>query len=101
MASSNHPELGSCACQAAVARFLDNGVLVDGTVQINASGEGRVQLGAETPPFAPPLRAEVKAFGNLVAATRGESVLVEVLGSGDATQAFQSFTRQEAAYLLQ
>jgi predicted phage baseplate assembly protein len=71
---------------------LDNGALVDGTVQINASDEGRVQLGAETPPFAPPLRTEVKTFGNLVAATRGESVLAEVLGSGDATQAFQSFT---------
>ena len=71
---------------------LDNGALVDGTVQVSASGEGRVQLGAENPPFAPPLRTEVKAFGNLVAATRGESVLAEVLGSGDATQAFQSFT---------
>jgi predicted phage baseplate assembly protein len=71
---------------------VDNGLLVDGTVQINADGEGRVQLGAETLPFAPSLRTPVSVFGNLVAATRGESVLSEVIGSSDTAQSFQSFT---------
>ncbi|HEX5732124.1 MAG TPA: hypothetical protein VF131_04735 [Blastocatellia bacterium] len=71
---------------------VDNGALVDGSVRINADGEGRVQLGADTSPFKPGLRAPVNVFGNLVAATRGESVLGEVIGSGDASQSFQSFT---------
>jgi hypothetical protein len=70
----------------------DNGALVDGTVQIDANGEGSVQVGAGTPPFTPALRAPVTVFGNLVAATRGESVLSEVIGSGDASLGFQSFT---------
>ena len=70
----------------------DLGALVDGTVQIDANGEGRVQIGAGTPPFTPALRAPVTVFGNLVAATRGESVLDEIIGSGDASLAFQSFT---------
>ena len=70
----------------------DLGALVDGTVQIDANGEGRVQIGAGTPPFTPALRAPVTVFGNLVAATRGESVLNEIIGSGDASLAFQSFT---------
>lgn len=70
----------------------DNGVLADGSVRINTDGEGRVQLGADTSPFTPSLRTPVNVFGNLVAATRGESVLGEVIGSGDASQSFQSFT---------
>lgn len=37
------------------------------------------------------LVAPVTAFGNVVSATRGESVAGEVLGSGDASQASQSF----------
>lgn len=37
------------------------------------------------------LAAPVTAFGNVVSATRGESVAGEVLGSGDASQASQSF----------
>ncbi len=40
--------------------------------------------------LATPLRTPVAAFGNLVAASRGESV-AEILGSGDATLAFQTF----------
>jgi hypothetical protein len=71
---------------------MDNGVLAGGTVNINASGEGKVQLAPDTPPFAPTLRTPVTIFGNLVRATRGESVFNEVLGSGDASQAFQVFT---------
>lgn len=33
--------------------------------------------------------------GNVVAATQGESIQNEILGSGDASQAFQSFTLQQ------
>jgi hypothetical protein len=42
--------------------------------------------------FSPPLELPVSVYGNVVAATRGERVPREVLGSGDASQASQSFT---------
>jgi predicted phage baseplate assembly protein len=70
---------------------VDNGVFAGGTVDINESGEGRVSLAANTPPFTPGLRTPVTVYGNPVRATRGESVFDEVLGSGDASQSFQSF----------
>ena len=71
---------------------LDSGVLAGGAVNINEHGGGTVQLTVDTPPFQSALRTPVTVFGNLVRATRGESVFNEVLGSGDASQAFQSFT---------
>jgi hypothetical protein len=70
----------------------DNGVRANGSVDINPKGTGTVQLAPDTPPFEPALRTPVTVFGNLVRATRGESVFNEVLGGGDASQAFQSFT---------
>jgi len=70
----------------------DNGARANGSVDINPKGEGTVQLESALPPFEPALRTPVTVFGNLVRATRGESVFNEVLGSGDASQAFQSFT---------
>src|SRR5262245_11621043 len=70
---------------------VDNGVFADGTVDINERGEGRVSLAPNTPPFTPGLRAPVTVYGNPLRATRGESVFDEVLGSGDASQSFQSF----------
>src|SRR5262245_27821216 len=70
---------------------VDNGVFADGTVDINERGEGKVSLAPNTPPFTPGLRAPVTVYGNPVRATRGESVFDEVLGSGDASQSFQSF----------
>jgi len=42
--------------------------------------------------WQPPLTAPVEVFGNVVTAIRGETVIGEVLGSGDATQANQTFT---------
>jgi predicted phage baseplate assembly protein len=69
-----------------------NGVLANGSVDIDARGEGKVHLAQGTLAFTPRLRTPVTVFGNIVRATRGESVLGEVLGSGDASQAFQSFT---------
>jgi len=70
----------------------DNGVRTNGGVDINPKGEGKIQLAPDLAPFVTSLRTPVTAFGNLVRATRGETVFNEVLGSGDASQAFQSFT---------
>jgi hypothetical protein len=70
----------------------DNGELANGSVDIDASGQGSAFLNAGTPAFDPLLRTPVTVFGNPVSATRGESVLNEQLGSGVASQAFQSFT---------
>lgn len=72
----------------------DNGLLVEGAVSINPQGQGNVTLVSSTPPFDPRLRTPVTVFGNLIRASRGESVIDEVLGSGDGTQRFQSFTLQ-------
>jgi predicted phage baseplate assembly protein len=69
-----------------------NGALANGSVEIDARGEARVHLTQGTTGFEPLLRTPVTVFANLVRATRGESILNEVLGSGDASQAFQSFT---------
>jgi hypothetical protein len=78
-----------------------SGVLASGAVNINAHGGGTVQLTVDTLPFQSALRTPVTVFGNLVRATRGESVFNEVVGSGDASQAFQSFTlgNQPLTYL--
>lgn len=72
----------------------DNGLLVEGAVSINPQGQGKVTLVSSTPPIDPRLRTPVTVFGNLIRASRGESVIDEVLGSGDGTQRFQSFTLQ-------
>ena len=69
----------------------DNGVLASGDVEISPQGNGSVRLASDTRPFNPPLRTPVAVFGNPVYATRGESVFNEILGSGDASQIFQSF----------
>lgn len=81
---------------AAPARLLlldavDNGALAEGSVSVAQDGAGAVKLKPALG-FDPALRTPVTAFGNLVEATRGESVFNEVLGSGAASQAFQSFT---------
>lgn len=49
-----------------------------------------------------PLFAPVKAFGNVVSASRGESVFNEVLGNGDASLAHQTFKlkKKPLTYLL-
>ena len=55
------------------------------------AGTGSLAPQQSAPPFATDLRTPVTVYGNLIHATRGESVPNEVLGSGDATIAFQSF----------
>jgi hypothetical protein len=69
----------------------DNGDLANGSVDISADGQGSAFLSTATALFEPSLRTPVSVFGNLVATTRGESVLNEQLGRGDASQAFQYF----------
>lgn len=86
------PESTPTAGQLLLQDANDNGLLVDGGVTITDQGEGTVTLDADPPAFDPALRAPVKVFGNLIAASRGETVFDEVLGSGDAAQSFQSFT---------
>jgi hypothetical protein len=46
----------------------------------------------QTSGLTAPLLAPVTAYGNVVSASRGETVAIEVLGDGDATLANQSFT---------
>jgi hypothetical protein len=60
-------------------------------VTITADGKGALSPQDGAQPFDPPLRVPVHVYGNLISATRGETVSNEVLGSGDPTQAFQSF----------
>src|SRR5262249_44795193 len=43
------------------------------------------------PPLSQPLAAPVQAYGNVVSATRGETVNAEVLGNGDASSINQTF----------
>lgn len=70
----------------------DNGVFTGGSVDISDEGAGTVELSPDTAPFNVSLRTPVTVFANIVRATRGESVFNEVVGSGDTSQAFQSFT---------
>jgi predicted phage baseplate assembly protein len=85
------PESVSVPSQLLLQDAADNGVLAKGAVQIDANGAGSVLLGVDAEPFAPGLRTPVTVYGNVVPATRGESVFNEVLGSGDASLGFQSF----------
>ncbi|MCW3475298.1 baseplate J/gp47 family protein [Limobrevibacterium gyesilva] len=77
------------------------GPKIRGSVSVDAAGNGLLQPASDATPFAP-LRTPVDLYGNLVETTRGETVANEILGSADATQAFQSFTLQKKplTYLL-
>jgi len=84
----------------------ERGRQVGGTVTIDPDdplGRGVVSLDDDEGEFARPLRAPLTVYGNLVDATRGESVFNEILGSGDASQAFPSFTlaKKPLTYLAQ
>ncbi|HEY0480557.1 MAG TPA: baseplate J/gp47 family protein [Kofleriaceae bacterium] len=57
---------------------------------------GRRLVPAPPPDFAPPLELPVTVYGNVVEVSRGETVPVEVLGSGDATQVHQTFPLQHS-----
>jgi predicted phage baseplate assembly protein len=77
------------------------GPQIAGTISIDAAGNGAFTAAAGATTFAL-LRTPVDLYGNLVDATRGERVANEILGSADATQAFQSFTlkKKPLSYVL-
>ncbi|HEY5704606.1 MAG TPA: putative baseplate assembly protein [Terrimicrobiaceae bacterium] len=68
-----------------------SGAELPAIVTITADGNGTLRPQDQALPFDPSLRVPVNVYGNLIAATRGETVPNEVLGNGDPTQAFQSF----------
>jgi len=66
---------------------------VDSPAAVDFAGES-VTLDSTTH-WQPTLELPVKVYGNVLPATRGETVTAEVLGNGDATQSFQSFKLQK------
>ena len=88
------PEDVSTSGQLLLQDANDNGLLVDGSASINPEGEGTITLDSGIPAFNPLLRKPITVFGNLIRASRGESVIDEVIGSGDGTQTFQAFALQ-------
>lgn len=86
--TAERPQPPSVMVRGAEARGLESGaaVCVD-----PRTGESTIRLDTATG-AAEGLRTPVQAFGNLVNATRGETVTAEVIGSGDAAAGFQSFT---------
>lgn len=68
------------------------GVEIEGSVDL----EQRKLKPATGTSWSPPLALPVEAFGNVVQASRGETVTGEVLGSGDASLAHQSFKLKKA-----
>jgi hypothetical protein len=75
-------------------RDADNrGVLVNGKITFNADGTASfvVQPQQGDPPLPATLKTPITVFGNLLEVTRGESVVHEILGSGDGRTPRQSF----------
>jgi hypothetical protein len=68
------------------------GAPVQGCISVETDGSGRFVPAGGSEPFPAPLQTQVRLLGNVVTAVRGETVAREVLGAGDAAQAFQSFT---------
>ncbi|MDC0672876.1 hypothetical protein [Nannocystis radixulma] len=65
------------------------GVAVDGTLAVSPSGAATLTVTKGE--WDGGLRVPVKAYGNVLDISRGETVQDEVLGSGDASQAYQTF----------
>jgi Baseplate J-like protein len=77
---------------ALVVGQSSGGALLQGTVTAGADGAGRFVPSEDSPAFRAPLTTPVRLLGNVVTAVRGETVAREVLGSGNAAEAFQAFT---------
>lgn len=69
---------------------LDAGADLAANVTDDGAGQGTLTPLGTAKPLVKPLQTPVTVHGNLVSATRGESV-AEVLGSGDGAQPFQRF----------
>ena len=61
----------------------------------SSAGDGTVSLG-QLPAPVPPLLPPFQVLTNLLPVTRGKTVAREVLGSGDATLAFQDFALKQS-----
>jgi hypothetical protein len=59
--------------------------------KVSASLDFTTGVLSASPALAGPLAAPVQAYGNVVSASRGETVSAEILGSGDASTASQTF----------
>ncbi|MFN3388424.1 MAG: M20/M25/M40 family metallo-hydrolase, partial [Allosphingosinicella sp.] len=69
----------------------DAGVALAGSVSVDPRGRPTLAGTAITERSAELLAVPVRYHGNLIAATRGETVRDEVLGSGDSTRPWQTF----------
>lgn len=76
------------------------GVLVDGKLEVSPSGAATLTITDEGN-WTGGLRVPVKAYGNIVHVTRGETVENEVLGDGNQSQPYQTFqlARSPLTYL--
>lgn len=68
------------------------GAKLAATASVDNDGAGRIEPEDDATDFPAPLRTPVRVFGNLIETTRGESVVNEMLGTGDSSRAFQKFT---------
>lgn len=68
------------------------GSLLAGSLIEEGDGVTRFVHDAAAGPFEASLTAPIEVFGNIAEAVRGETVIGEVLGSGNAAQPFNSFT---------
>lgn len=69
-----------------------DGADVEGRMLFGASGRAQLFLSDQEDLPAPIYKTPITVFGNLVQATRGETVFNEVLGSGDSRILGQQFT---------
>ncbi len=69
-----------------------NGTAVKGVLNFTS---GKLTLGSSTS-WSPDLTLPVKLYGNIVKASRGETVSEEILGSGDGSESNQSFTLKKS-----
>jgi len=73
-----------------------DGTGLDATIDLDFDTPQLLHLSAGAGVSWGPLSAPVDAYGNVVSATQGETVAREVLGSGDASLANQSFALQKS-----
>ncbi|HEY4187766.1 MAG TPA: hypothetical protein VGP07_22010 [Polyangia bacterium] len=72
------------------------GARVSGTMRFDGTGRATFRVEETFEGAITTLTTPVTVFGNVFAATRGESLIGEVLGSGDPRQANQSFTLKKS-----
>jgi predicted phage baseplate assembly protein len=77
--------------QFLVAGAGNAGAEVAGAIDIDGNGSAKLTATKILDSAADKLAIPVSYYGNLLKVTRGESVLNEVLGSGDSSKAFQKF----------